>query len=49
MLNIVVQYRICAQELDNPPPASIVQDAFHLWPSPLYDALGCVNLLELNL
>jgi hypothetical protein len=40
---------IHTQELDNEPLASVVQNPFHLWPSPMYDALRRINLLELHL
>lgn len=49
MLNIAPEDRICAQKLNNYPPASVVQDTSHSWPSALHDAPGCVNTLELDL
>ena len=39
---------IHAEELDNYPPSSMAQDAFSPSPFGMYDALGCLNSLELN-
>ena len=39
----------CPQELNDKPLTSVVQDPFHSRPSPVYDALGHINLLELDL
>jgi ABC-type Zn2+ transport system substrate-binding protein/surface adhesin len=37
---------ICAQELDDYPLASLVQDALLSWPPPMHDAPGRINTLE---
>jgi len=39
----------CPQELNDKPLTSVVQDPFHSWPFPVYDALGHINSLELDL
>ncbi len=38
-----------SQELDDNPPASMVQDSVHSQPSIMYDATGCTNALEFHL
>ena len=49
MLNVAMQNCVHAQELDNDPPASVVQDAGGSWSPFMYDAVGCINTLELHL
>ena len=37
------------QELNDHPPAWLVQDTFYSQSSLMHDALGCINSLELHL
>jgi len=45
----VAEIFICTEELDDHSPASLGQIAFYPWPSSMYDAPGCLNLLEFNI
>jgi len=40
---------IHAEELNDYSPSSMAQDAFSPVPFRMYDALGCLNSLELNI